>query len=80
MGPKDGATASGRSFLLPTLTLARAIEQQLECIYAPANPRHSPAPASPDAPPTPAAPVPRRVRKRLSIHPNPSLGRAPRAR
>jgi hypothetical protein len=64
--------------MLTTLTLARAIEQQLERIYALANPRHSPAPASPDAPPTPAAPVPRRVRKRLSIHSNPSLGRPSR--
>ena len=63
---------------LDPFALARAIEHQLERIYALANPRHSPAPAPPDAPPTPAAPVSRRVRKRLSIHPNPSLGRPSR--
>ena len=64
---------------LDPFALARSIEHQLERIYALANPRHSPAPAAPDAPPTPAAPVPRRVRKRLSIHPNPSLGRPVRS-
>jgi hypothetical protein len=63
---------------LDPFALARSIEHQLERIYALANPRHSPAPAASDAPPTPAAPVPRRVRKRLSIHPNPSLGRPAR--
>jgi transposase InsO family protein len=63
---------------LDPFALARSIEQQLERIYALANPHHSPAPAPPDAPPTPAPPVRRRVRKRLSIHPSPTLGRPAR--
>jgi hypothetical protein len=64
---------------LDPFALARAIEQQLERIYALANPRHSPAPVPPGAPPAPAPPpVPRRVRPRLSIHPNPPLGRPAR--
>ncbi len=63
---------------LDPFALGRAIEQQLERIYALANPRHSPAPAPPGAAPTTPAPVPRRVRKRLSINPNPSLGRPAR--
>ncbi len=54
---------------LDPFALARAIEQQLERIYALANPRHS----APVAPANPAAPVPRSVRKRLSITPSPHL-------
>ena len=54
---------------LDPFVLARAIEQQLERIYALANPRHS-APAS--APVNPA-PGRRPVRKRLSIKPSPHL-------
>jgi hypothetical protein len=77
--PKDLAAQLRRQRArLDPFALARSIEHQLERIYALANPRHSPAPAAPDAPPTPAAPVPRRVRKRLSIRPNPSLGRPAR--
>jgi hypothetical protein len=60
---------------LDPFALARAIEQQLERIYALANPHHAPAPLPPGAAP---APVPRRVRKPLSIHPNPPLGRPSR--
>ena len=63
---------------LDPFALGRAIDQQLARIYALANPRHSPAPAPPGAAPTTPAPVPRRVRQRLSIHPNPSLGRPAR--
>lgn len=48
---------------LDPFALARRIEQQLERIYALANPRHS----TPGAP----APVPRPRRQRLRIHPNP---------
>jgi hypothetical protein len=61
---------------LDPFALARSIEQQLERIYALANPHHSPTP-----PPSAAAltsappPVPRRVPKRLSIRPSPTLGR-----
>jgi hypothetical protein len=54
---------------LDPFALARAIEQQLERIYALANPRHS----APAAPATPAGPVRRTVRKRLSIKPSPHL-------
>ena len=60
---------------LDPFALARAIEQQLERIYALANPHHAPAPLPPGAAP---APVPRRVRKPLSIHPDPPLGRPSR--
>ena len=51
---------------LDPFALARVIEQQLERIYALANSRHS-GPAAP----APSAPVPRPVRKRLSIKPSP---------
>jgi hypothetical protein len=51
---------------LDPFALARSIEQQLERIYALANPRHS----TPGAP-APTAPVPRPRRQRLRIHPNP---------
>ena len=51
---------------LDPFALARRIEQQLERIYALANPRHS----TPGAP-APTAPVPRPRRQRLRIHPNP---------
>jgi hypothetical protein len=51
---------------LDPFALARAIDQQLERIYALANARHSP-PASTTAPPP--VPVIRRVRPRLSIKP-----------
>jgi len=54
---------------LDPFALARAIEHQLERIYALANPRHS----APAAPATPAGPVRRTVRKRLSIKPSPHL-------
>jgi len=54
---------------LDPFALARAIEQQLDRIYALANPRHS----APAAPATPAGPVRRTVRKRLSIKPSPHL-------
>src|SRR6266851_5796697 len=54
---------------LDPFALARAIEQQLERIYALANPRHS----APAAPAIPAGPVRRTVRKRLSIKPSPHL-------
>lgn len=50
---------------LDPFALARAIEHQLERIYALANPRHSAPPSS--------APVPRPVRRRLSINPSPHL-------
>src|SRR3989441_13349980 len=54
---------------LDPFALARAIEQQLDRIYALANPRHS----APAAPAIPAGPVRRTVRKRLSIKPSPHL-------
>jgi hypothetical protein len=61
---------------LDPFALARAIDQQLERIYALANSRHSPAPST--AAPA-AVSVPRRVRKRLSINPSPHLvARGPR--
>jgi len=58
---------------LDPFVLARAIDQQLERIYALANPRHS-APAT--APVNPA-PVRRPVRQRLSIKPSPHLTSPP---
>jgi hypothetical protein len=58
---------------LDPFVLARAIDQQLERIYALANPRHS-APLT--APVTPA-PVRRPERKRLSIKPSPHLTSPP---
>jgi hypothetical protein len=65
---------------LDPFALARSIEQQLERIYALANPRHSPTSTPPEAALAPAPPpVPRRVRKRLSIHPSPTLGRPARS-
>jgi len=58
---------------LDPFLLARTIDQQLERIFALANPRHSPtAPA-----PTAAGPVRRPVRKRLSIKPSPHLTSPP---
>ena len=63
---------------LDPFALARSIEQQLERIYALANPRHSPTSTPPETTRQPAPPVPRRVRKRLSIHPSPTLGRPAR--
>lgn len=56
---------------LDPFVLARAIDQQLERIYALAHSRQSP-PASATVPA--AVSVPRRVRTRLSINPSPSLG------
>ena len=53
---------------LDPFALARAIDQQLERLYALANLRHSPAPSTAVAP---AGSVPRCVRKRLSINPSP---------
>jgi integrase-like protein len=53
---------------LDPFALARAIEHQLDRIYALANSRHSPSAAA-----APAAPVPRPVRKRFSIKPSPHL-------
>ena len=58
---------------LDPFVLARAIDQQLERIYALANPRHS-APATAPVNPTP---VRRPVRKRLSIKPSPHLTSPP---
>ena len=58
---------------LDPFTRARTIAQHLERIYALANPRHSPLPTST----SPAASVPRVVRKRLSIKPNPHLAARP---
>jgi hypothetical protein len=60
---------------LDPFALARAIDQQLERIYALANSRHSPPPASPAGPA--AVSVPRRVRKRLSIKPTASRRPSP---
>ena len=57
---------------LDPFTLARAIEQQLERIYARANPRHRPPAASAHP-----APVRRPTRKRLSINPDPQWVSAP---
>jgi hypothetical protein len=57
---------------LDPFALAHAIEQQLERIYALANPRHS-APAAPAGALAAPAPVRRPVRKRLSIKPSPHL-------
>ena len=60
---------------LDPFALAQAIDQQLDRIYALANPRHS-APAAPVATsglPAAPAPVRRTVRKRLSIKPSPHL-------
>jgi len=54
---------------LDPFVLARAVEQQLERIYALANPRHN----LPATAPVNAAPVRRSVRKRLSIKPSPHL-------
>jgi hypothetical protein len=51
---------------LDPFALARVIAQQLDRIYTLANSRHS-GPATP----APSAPVPRAVRKRLSIKPSP---------
>ena len=62
-----------------SLCPARSIEQQLERIYALANPRYSPPSTPPEDARAPAPPVPRRVRKRLSIHPSPTLGRPARS-
>jgi hypothetical protein len=53
---------------LDPFALAQSIDAQLERIYRLANPRHGPPP-SPSTPPPP--PPARRIRKRLSIHPNP---------
>ena len=64
--PEVAAQLQHQRARLDPFALARAIEQQLECIYAQATVRHS-------APPTPAAPVSRRVRKRFSIKPSPHL-------
>jgi len=51
---------------LDPFALARAIDQQLERIYALANSRHTPPAATMEPP---AVAVPRRVRKRFSIKP-----------
>jgi len=58
---------------LDPFLLARTIDQQLERIFALANPRHSPTATVPTA----AGPVPRPVRKRLSIKPSPHLTSPP---
>jgi len=64
--PEVAAQLQRQRDRLDPFALARAIDQQLERIYALANSRHSP----PASPPGPAAvSVPRRVRKRLSIKP-----------
>jgi hypothetical protein len=63
--PEVAAQLQRQRASLDPFALARAIEQQLDRIYALANPRHS-TPANP-------APVPRPVRKRLSIKPSPHL-------
>jgi hypothetical protein len=57
---------------LDPFALARTIDQRLERIYALANPRHSALTT-----PTSLAPVPRPVRKRLSINPRPHLASRP---
>ena len=64
---------------LDPFALARSIQQQLERIYALANPRHSPTSIPPETALAPAAPpVPRPTRKRFSIHPSPTFGRPAR--
>jgi len=64
--PEVAAQLQRQRDRLDPFALARAIDQQLERIYALATSRHTP-PASPAGPP--AGSVPRRVRKRLSITP-----------
>lgn len=66
IAPQVAAQLRRQRDRLDPFALARAIEQQLERIYALANPRHS-APAAPGPAP---APVRRPVRKRLSIKPS----------
>jgi hypothetical protein len=58
---------------LDPFALARSIDHHLERIYALANSRHSALPT----PTSPAVPVPRIVRKRLSIKPSPHLAARP---
>ena len=53
---------------LDPFALAKAVDQQLERIYALANPRHAPTPTSAPTAATPA-PASRPVRRRLHIHP-----------
>ena len=73
--PEVAAQLQRQRDRLDPFALARAIDQQLERIYALANSRHSP-PASPTGPA--AVSVPRRVRKRLSIKPAaPAASRRP---
>ncbi len=73
--PEVAAQLQRQRDRLDPFALARAIDQQLERIYALANSRHSP-PASPAGPP--AGSVPRRVRKRLTIKPAaPAASRRP---
>ena len=57
---------------LDPFALAQAIDQQLDRIYALANPRHRAPAIATGAPAAPAA-VPRPVRTRLSIKPSPHL-------
>ena len=57
---------------LDPFALAQAIDQQLDRIYALANPRHRAPAIAAGAPAAPAA-VPRPVRTRLSIKPSPHL-------
>jgi hypothetical protein len=61
--PEVAAQLRQQGDRLDPFALARAIDQQLDRIYALANPRHS-TPATP-------APVPRPGRKQLSIKPSP---------
>ncbi len=64
--PEVAAPLRSQRASLDPFALARTIDQQLERIYALANPRHQPAPAA-AAPTT----IPRRVRTRPTFTPKP---------
>src|SRR6266571_5678131 len=72
--PEVAAQLRRQRASLDPFALARTIDQQLERIYALANPRHQPAPAA-AAPTT----IPRRVRNRPSFTPTRRPGRPPRS-
>jgi hypothetical protein len=73
--PEVAAQLRRQRAALDPFALARTIDQQLEQIYALANPRHQPAPAA-AAPPTT---IPRRVRNRPTFTLTRRPGRPPRS-